>query len=120
MSLSCSCGDHDGEGWYYYTPDDFSVLKSKRRKRCVSCEKPIDPGAEVVTFERARAPTNEIEDRIWCGDAVPLANWYMCEECGGLFLSIIATGYCIQLAKGESMRDLIAQMNGDAAYSKGF
>lgn len=119
MGLSCSCGDYDGEGWFYYQPYDFTVLGGKRRKRCISCEKLIDVGADVVTFERFRHPASELEERIW-GDDIPLANWYMCEECGGLFLSIVATGYCIQLDKGENMRSLIAQMNGDADYSKEF
>ncbi len=120
MGLSCSCGDYDGEGWFYYQPYDFTVLGGKRRKRCISCEKPIDVGADVVEFDRARPPMNDIEERISGGDHVQLATWFMCEECGGLYLSIVATGYCVTLDKGENMRDLVAQINGEQSYSKEF
>jgi hypothetical protein len=54
MSLSCSCGEWDGDGWYWKQSGDFTTLTGKRRKRCVSCNELIDIGSECVEFERSR------------------------------------------------------------------
>jgi len=59
-----------------------------------------------VRFERFRSPNNDIEERIH-GDEVPLADWYMCEECGGLFFNFVELGFCISL--GDNMFDLLEE-----------
>lgn len=107
MSLSCSCGEFDGEGWWYYDPSDFTTLWTKRARRCCSCNAPLRPGNTVLEFKRARAPRDVIEERIFgeCED-IDLPSWWMCEECGGLFFSITELGFCVLLEKGESMREL--------------
>jgi len=92
--LSCGCFD-DGE-WYYIPPEDFTVLNTTRRKRCCSCGKLIDWETPCLQFTRIRDPCNDIEERIW-GDEVQMADWYMCEWCGEMFLNLEALGYCHQL-----------------------
>ena len=99
--LSCSC-ECDGDDWWYYQEEDFQIFNRKKRKRCCSCNKLIDIGSDCVRFERFRSPYNEIEERIW-GDDVQLANWYMCFDCGGLYLTFQSLGYCHYL--GTSIRE---------------
>lgn len=115
--LSCACDSDDGDGWRYFSPTDFSTLNTKRAKRCVSCGCRLAPGSEVLAFERNRPPANDIEERIYV-DEVPLATWYMCETCGGLYLAITEAGYCVLLAQGENMRDLAHQAHADAEYAR--
>ncbi len=105
MPLTCNC-EHDGEGWYYHPPKDFSTLDTSQRRRCASCGEPIDVGATAVRFERGRFPASDLEERIH-GEEVPLAPKYLCEECGGLFFSLEDLGFCLTL--GEDMRELVRQ-----------
>lgn len=67
MSLSCSCGDYDGDdiAWWYNTPDDYTTLQTKMRKRCCSCNELIDLGDTVLKFNRWRNPKTEIEEKIY-------------------------------------------------------
>lgn len=99
MSLSCSCDEYevDGDNWGYLMPSDFSKLETTRRKRCCSCKKLIDKGDIVLSFERFRGARSDIEERIW-GDEVYLANWYMCECCGEIFLNLQEAGFCLDIA----------------------
>ena len=90
LSCQCDIGDSD---WYYIHAEDFETLKSKRRKRCCSCNKLIDIGSDCVEFERFRDPYNNIEEMIW-GSEVQIASWYMCFDCGGLYLTLQSLGYC--------------------------
>lgn len=107
MSLYCYCGeDFD---WFYEANTKFSILDTKRWRKCCSCKTRLDPGAEVLKFIRHRAPHSYIEEAIY-GDEVPLASMYMCEECGGLFMALEELGYCITLDE-EPMRELVAQYN---------
>lgn len=99
MSISCGCGDSD---CYYVTPDDFSRLEAKRRKRCVSCGDLIDIGAECVVFPCFRPAATLVEERIH-GNEVPMAARHMCARCGEIFLNLSAYGYCVTL--GGDMRD---------------
>jgi hypothetical protein len=97
MSISCSCGDWDGDGWVYTyaEPLDFKPLATKRAHRCCSCKRLVRPGEDIVELERYRYPRNDIEERIYGeGDEVPLASWVLCEECGGLFMAIRDLGVC--------------------------
>lgn len=96
MSLSCTCNDYDGDGWFYTYSKDFSVLQTKRSRKCCSCQTKIKPGDDCMKFDRARNPQSDVEDSIY-GDEVPLASWYMCESCGGVFLSAIELGMCFDL-----------------------
>lgn len=96
--LSCSCPESDDlEGDFYYPAEAFSKLKITRRKRCCSCKKLIDLGSDVLVFLRFRYPRTEIEERIYgCDDAeIPMASWYMCEECGEIYLNLSDVGYCL-------------------------
>lgn len=104
MPLSCYCdGDYD---FWYYAPDDFSTLTTKRGRRCYSCRTWVLPGATVAKFDCWRSPENNIEERIY-GDEVPMPDRFMCEECAGLFFSLTDLGYCYEL--GESVRDLVRE-----------
>ena len=90
LSCQCDIGDSD---WYYIHAEDFETFKNKKRKRCCSCNELIDIGSDCVGFERFRDPYNEIEERIW-GSEVQIASWYMCFDCGGLYLTLQSLGYC--------------------------
>jgi predicted RNA-binding Zn-ribbon protein involved in translation (DUF1610 family) len=92
--ISCSCND-DYE-WWYQPPDDFSTFDSTRRKRCVSCNDLIDIGTDCIKLECFRDPHNDIEERIW-GSEVQLANKYLCEKCGEIFLNLGSLGYCVSV-----------------------
>lgn len=107
MSLSCSCEDPGDCTWYYTVAEDFSVLKTKRARRCCSCKKKLMPGDDVVAFLRSRYPLTEVEEKIYGDDweAVPLATWYMCETCGGLYYSISDLGFCCDIEE-----DIAAQI----------
>lgn len=85
------------------------MLNTKRSRKCCSCGCTIKPGEVVAEFLRTKRPENDIEERIY-GDEVPLATWFMCEECGGLFMAIEDQGFCISLTKGESMRSLVGMI----------
>ena len=100
--LSCSCGEYDGEGWWYYPPNDFSVFARNRRKRCCSCNELINIDAQCVEFTRNRECNSDIEENVW-GDEVGLASWFMCEWCGEMYFNLESLGYCIFL--GDSMKE---------------
>jgi predicted RNA-binding Zn-ribbon protein involved in translation (DUF1610 family) len=96
MSLSCSCGDYGDADWWWDLAGDFSILDTKRSRRCTSCGAKLKPGDEVVTVFRWRGPNNDIEERIH-GDEVELANAYLCETCGGLHWAVRDLGMCSSL-----------------------
>jgi hypothetical protein len=103
MSVACDC-DTDGD-WYYLGPDDFTVLETKRSRKCMSCGERIAVGDECAEFPRCR-PSNdeyEMEYRIY-GDDVPIATWYACETCAGLYFSITELGYCVMIGDGMTMK----------------
>ena len=100
MSLSCSCYT-DGD-WWYFGPDDFSILKTSRRKRCCSCKELINIGACCTEFQRGREPLSYVEERIW-GDEVQIADWYMCGKCSEIYFNLLELNYCLYL--GDSMQE---------------
>lgn len=112
MSLSCYCESDDAD-WWYTGADDFSVLATKRSRKCCSCGKKLAPGAEVLKFERWRRPAyDSIEEKIMGdGAEIYLADWFMCEECGGLYMAINELGFCFDLGN-DDMRQL-AREYGD-------
>ena len=97
MSLTCECFD-DYE-WFYIAPDDYSLLETKRRRRCESCKQLIDLNTLCLEFECYY--TNENGDEIYTADK------YMCERCGDLFYSLDALGFCLSL--GDDMRELVRE-----------
>ncbi len=95
MSLSCSCYD-DGE-WWYFTPDDYSRLGTKRSRRCCSCKAIIKPGDLCNEYKRECNPDEwSVDARIY-GSEKPLASWYHCEACADLFWNLDELGFCINL-----------------------
>lgn len=98
MGISCDC-DSGNCDWYYQAGRDFSLLDTKRARKCCSCGTKIAPGDTVVEFRRWRSPTdrcNYIEESIY-GDEVPLAPRFMCETCGGLYFAIEELGMCCNI-----------------------
>lgn len=108
MSLSCGCGEWDGEGWSYSYCNDLTELKTKRRRRCKSCAKLIDIGSDCLEFNRFQYPQDEIKARIFGEDyEMPLASWFMCKYCGEIYLNLTDIGYCLQI--DENMNDDLAE-----------
>lgn len=96
---------HDSER-FFYPPDNYSILATKRRRRCCSCNYLIDVGSEVLKFERGRFIRSDIEENIYGHlELVPLASWYMCKECGDLYYYLDGLGFCFYLP--ESMKSLV-------------
>lgn len=94
MSLSCSC-DYDLEpGDRYFEPeDDFTPIpETRRRKRCFSCRSKIDPQTPVIKLPHFKCVETDIEEKIY-GDVVPLADKFLCEECGEIYLNLSSLGY---------------------------
>ena len=99
MSLSCSC-DNDGADWWYEPSSDFAVLATKRSRKCCSCGTKIKPGDEALYLRRWRSPSmrcNYIEESIY-GEEVPLAPWFLCETCGGLYFAVQDLGMCCDIS----------------------
>lgn len=120
MSLSCEC-DTDDCAWYY-SPRDYEPLATKRARKCCSCKARIAVGDLALPFTRWKTPEYDtIDERIYGeGGEVPLAEWYMCERCGDLYLSITELGYCIDLGR-DDMREIVkeyAEMAAHAARAK--
>ncbi len=105
MSLSCSC-DFDDFEWYFIVEEDYSELKTSRRKRCQSCGELISLGATVLKLDCCRKPTSDIEERIH-GDEVPLANRYLCEECADLYFSVKDMNICVTFDNDKSIREML-------------
>ena len=115
MGLSCEC-DFDwweGEGWTFRYQEDFIQLKTKKRRRCCSCKKFIELKGTCLKFNRFRYPATKIEIKI-AGKSmeVHLAPWYMCEECGGIFLSLSNLGFCIDIG-AESMKEILKEYHAE-------
>jgi hypothetical protein len=107
MGLSCQCYTADDYDWYYQAPDDYSVLETKRARRCSSCRTLIPVGSTVAEFSRSRPPNCVYEEMRFGTDweAVPLASYYLCERCADLYFSFKELGFeCI--APDEHMREL--------------
>lgn len=116
MSLSCDCFcDFDCED-RYYPPQDFSVMPiRKRRTRCRSCKSFLNEGDFVTKFSRFRFPQGDIEVAIYQKDGeIPLASWYMCFDCGGIFLSLTELGFC--LSPDEIMQEQLVEYQRDYAH----
>ena len=107
MGLTCTCPDEgNGNGIWYYPPEDYSVLATKIARRCFSCRAKIKVGDTCAVFPRARAPQHWIEESCH-GEEVELAPVHLCEACADQYFNLTELGYCIQL--GDSMPDLLAE-----------
>ncbi len=115
--LSCSCGEWEGEGWYYINPSDFTKLSTTRRKRCCSCQELININADCLEFDRYRAPKDEIEIKIFGEDEeIEIATWYMCEGCGEIFLNLEDLGYCLSIE--TPMQEYLAEYQEMTGFKK--
>ena len=108
MGLSCTCGEWEGDpdSWGFYFHEDFVKFSRKRRKRCSSCGKLIEIGADCLEFTRERGSRHEIEWNIH-GDVVPLAPMYHCAECGEIYLNLHEAGFC--LTPTDNMPECLAE-----------
>ena len=107
MSVACDC-DSDGD-WYYYGPADYSVLNTKRCRKCFSCGERISIGDVCAEFPRYRHgnewnDSDLIKMRVY-GDEIPLTVWYACETCADLYFSITELGYCVMIGDGMTMAE---------------
>lgn len=112
MGLSCNCEQYLEAGQtYWYTPEDYTTLKTKTRKRCSSCIESIDVGSVAAEFQRVKVPGTDIELRISGEDGeIPRASSYLCERCADLFFSLNELGFCIDI--NEDMRELVKKLAG--------
>ncbi len=93
--LSCDCPSYNESDWYYLAATDFSVLETKRGRRCRSCNCLIAVGSCCLIFDRERWAADDIEFKIYGDDPIEMAPWYHCEKCGEIFLNLEAAGYCL-------------------------
>jgi hypothetical protein len=110
MPLSCSC-DYDFEpgALLSYPDDDFTRLKTERRKRCESCKCLININNYALGFSIVKIPEHQIEINIYGEDGeMPRARRYLCEKCGEIFLNLGSVGFeCIWC--GEDMLKLLKE-----------
>lgn len=105
MAVSCSCGDGDGDFWWIQ-PEDFTVYPFRRGRKCSSCGDMIRNGDECVEVQNFRSPETDIEASIYGEDGeIQKASRWMCERCGGLFLSMLGLGFCFLFSPNPRERD---------------
>ena len=107
MPLSCYCPSSEDAEWWWFAPDDYSVLGTKRARRCKSCGELIPVGSIVAEFRRERIPASDIEERIHGYEGVPMAAWYHCERCADLYFSLEELGFCV--APYDTMLELVKE-----------
>jgi hypothetical protein len=126
VTLTCSCDDWDDEAeWYYGEPKPVAPLTTKRSRRCCSCKDHIAVGDDCAEIRRWRPVhdhnSSEIEIRIYGeGGEAPIASWYLCDRCAGLFESLDGLGFCDLI--GQDLREVAkeyAQMQRDAGVFRG-
>jgi len=126
MPLTCQCDDDDfGSGpWYWMpsTPDYIRAPVLRRRKRCKSCGKFINPGDDCTNHPRFTYPRTEVEAKILgtngCEDwyaEIPLAPTTLCERCSDIFFSLQERGFCVYPC--EDMLLLLSDYQSDYADS---
>jgi hypothetical protein len=120
MGLSCACDEWDGEGVAWTFEHDFvqfmGTYKHNRRKRCCSCKRLIDLGSLCVKFERFRMAISNIEYNIHGDSEIPMADWYMCESCGEIFLNLDALKFCIDIT--EPMPELLKEYHEMTGFKR--
>ena len=111
MSVYCSC-EYEPEPGHtvWFAPKDFKPLQTKRRQRCKACGELIDIGSDCLEFQRVRIPDTDVECAIYGEDGeIPRASHYVCEECGGLWLSLYDLGLCVDYDCDQ--RENVAEFN---------
>jgi len=120
MSLTCQNDDGDGDyaDWFYTEAHDFTVLDTKRGRKCCSCGGWIKVGAQVLKFFCTRGAKDEIEERIYGddSDAICMPTKYMCEACGDLALNLQEMGYCTP--PGDDMRETVREYADMVKYER--
>ena len=119
MSAYCDGGfDNDDPEWWFEHNEILNPLSTKRSRICISCETKVAVGDDVLQLERHKRPENDIEERIY-GDEVPIATWYLCEDCGCALLSIFKLGAGIALEKGENLQIVYRELRAQEKAEKG-
>lgn len=125
MGLSCDveCDDPSSFSFMWLHPEEFSKAPIGRRNRCRSCKKLIDVGDDCLAIQRYRVPVTDIEIRIYSEEGeISLAPHWLCEECGGLMMSLLQHGYALDY--NDDMRELVKEhaalvrISGDAPCKK--
>lgn len=118
--LACDCDYGDNAWWYEDDGDGVKPLATKRMRRCCSCKDRIAVGDECLKFVRWRNPNEgSVAERIY-GDEEPLATWYLCDRCAGLYESLDGLGFCGLL--GQDLRSVCreyADMQREAGVFRG-
>ena len=108
MSLSCSCDEYDDPVYWYEPQNDYSVLRTKRSRKCKSCGARIAVGDLTAQFTRWRETSSDIEIKILGeGENVYLADWYFCEACADQYFNLTELGFCI--GPDENVQELLAE-----------
>lgn len=95
--LSCYCDDSLEPGdIVWYSPNDYTKLKTERAKRCVSCGALIKVGDICTAITRYKIPKHDVEIKIYSEEGeIPRATAYQCEACADLYFSLSEYGYCV-------------------------
>ena len=97
MSISCSCDYGDSDfAWYWEKADVKKPLSTKRSRKCCCCKTKIKVGDDAQELYRHRGPANDVEEDIY-GDEVPLASWYMCDDCADLSDALDKRNVCYDI-----------------------
>lgn len=119
--LTCECGDGDF-AWWHEGPKPIAPLVTKRARRCCSCKERIAVGDECSAVPRYRNPNyGSIEERIYGeGGEIPMATYFLCDRCAGLYESLDGLGFCVSLDEDlrETCREY-AHMQRDAGVFRG-
>jgi len=93
MTLACEC-DYDDPKWWHEGAAEVAPLATKRMRRCCSCKARIAVGEDCSAIRRWRTPEpDSVAERIFA-DEEPLATWYLCDRCAGLYESLDGLGFC--------------------------
>lgn len=118
MSLSCSCDSGDDYDQFYMVDNNFSVLNTKRGRKCSSCRTRLVPGDKVLRINVFRHPNCDIEDSIYGeGGEVQLRTRYHCADCGAISLAVSMRNMCMEIDENihrqfdEFMRDHVTEGN---------
>lgn len=118
--LTCSTEDWEPEPgmkcWDW--PSDYMPMPQfKRRRRCCSCGKLLNPGETVISWECEKIPNTDVEVAIYGEEgAVPLATRYACERCADIGLSLMELGY--SFAPGDNAQGLLAEYQAMSPSNK--
>jgi hypothetical protein len=98
MSLTCDC-DYGEAEWFYDDTKEVAPLNTKRMRRCHSCKDRIAVGDECKPFPRWRVVSDyrdpEVIVRLYGEHGeMPLATWYLCDRCAGLYEALDSLGFC--------------------------